>query len=226
MGFRKAPFRFGYSGVRKNVSRWIISEQPKTYNDQVYPRLPFLIRSVKYKIKTSHPVLGNNPDGQLHSLAYTLTNLFKNERIKLNYNKAVEVRQQAERLIVEAMRNGDRHRPTMELANFWLLDKSLIHKLFKEFVPRYSDYSSAFTALHKLGKNYAATAKTITELKENNGNNEIFKMGDAILEMRGNNLPPIYRPKLDRPGLLTNILIGAAWKEQNQQNEKQIKPTS
>ena len=34
-------------------------------------------------------------------------------------------------LIAEAIKYGDRHRPTMEMASFWLTEKQLVHKLFK-----------------------------------------------------------------------------------------------
>lgn len=177
----------------------IINELPKTYSDAIYPQLPFLIRAKKRNIKVPER-FGNNPSGQLKGLAFTITELFKKERIVLNYSKATEIRPHAERLIVEAMRNGDRHRQTMALANFWLLDKQLIHKLFKELVPRYSDYNSAFTALHMLGGNY--------EILSNR--DRCYYKTQAVLELRGNNLPPITRPKLNKSGLLTNVLISAA----------------
>lgn len=31
---------------------------------------------------------------------------------------------------------GDKHKHTMEMADWWLEDKSLVHKLFKVLVPR------------------------------------------------------------------------------------------
>lgn len=204
MVFRHIAQSFCHRRTRRSSTKYIINELPKTFSDQVYPQIPFLTRSKKYNIKIPQQ-FGNNPAGQLRGLARTVTELFRDERIVVNYNKAAEIRPQVERLIVEAIRNGDRHRPTMALADFWLLDKSLIHKLFKELVPRYSNYSSAFTALHMLGKNYALWGRTMTELKSDK--RFYYKMGEVVLELRGNNLPPIIRPKLNRSELLTNILL-------------------
>lgn len=50
-------------------------------------------------------------------------------------------------LISEAIRHGDCHKPTMDIANFWLLEKELIHKLFKVLVPRFENCKTAYTRL-------------------------------------------------------------------------------
>lgn len=214
MVFRKLPVPFGFRNVKTRSSKFIINELPKTFNDEVYPQIPFKIRSKRYNIKNS--VL-NTPQGQFYGLTFKVSDLFRDERIVLNYNKAAEIRPQAERLIVEAMRNGDRHRLTMELANYWLRDKALIHKLFKVFVPRYLNYPGSFTAIHLLGKNYEVSGLTMTERKEQKPA-RILHFGEAVLEMRGNSLPQIIRPKFNRTGLLTNILIEGAresWRKES-----------
>lgn len=199
-GFRLEPWRF-----KKRPIKFLVFERPTVPNDKVYPQIPFLIRSKKYCIKTR---ADNTPEGQLYNQTFSVTDLFRDERIVLNYNKACEIRPQVERLIVEAMRYGDRHRPTMDLANFWLRDKSLIHKLFKVFVPRYENYPTAFTALHMLGCDYAFNGMPFSDrVKERKAN---VSKGEAVLEMRGNPLPPIIRPKVNRSGLLTNLLIDGA----------------
>lgn len=36
----------------------------------------------------------------------------------------------------------------MELANFWIIEKQFVHKLFKVLVPRYENYTTSFTKLH------------------------------------------------------------------------------
>lgn len=215
MVFRKPVFKFGFRSIKKRTARWIISEQEKVPNDKIYPQIPFLIRSKKYKIKVKHE---NNPAGQLYVQTFAVTDLFRKERIVLNYNKAAEIRPQVERLIVEAMRYGDKHRPTMALANYWLREKNLIHKLFKVLVPRYENYTTAFTALHMLGKDYSTYAKTYTEAQTNL---VYHKKGEAVLELRGNDLPPIIRPKVNKSGLLTNILIGGARESYNREQRKQ-----
>lgn len=203
MVFRKLPWAFGYRHVKKRSSRFIINERPKTFNDIVYPQLPFLVRSKPSNIKNA---LDKSQAGKLYGLTFSVTQLFKDERVKLNYRKATEIRPHVELLIIEAMRNGDKHRPTMALANFWLREKNLIHKLFKVFVPRYSEFSSSFTALHFLGIDYSKCNTTLTEAK----NSKRSKGQEVILEMRGNCLPPITRPRLNRYGLLSNVLIDGA----------------
>jgi large subunit ribosomal protein L17 len=70
----------------------------------------------------------------------TVTALIRHERIELNFRKADEARPYAERLISEAIRYGDTHKPTMELADFWLEDKTLVPKLFKVLAPRYEKW--------------------------------------------------------------------------------------
>lgn len=205
MVFRKYPHYFNVRRLRKRSTKYIVNELPKTFNDAVYPQLPFLIRENKIKIKCR---TNNNPGGQLYNLTWAFTDLFRDERIVVSTMKARELRPHVERLIVEAMRNGDRHRPTMELANFWLREKSLIHKLFKEFVPRYENYASAFTAIHYLGRDYQKYGTPLTDVIEKKIRFE--HAGQACLELRGNGLPQILRPNVERSGLLTNVLMNAA----------------
>ncbi|KAI4463796.1 ribosomal protein l17 [Holotrichia oblita] len=71
------------------------------------------------------------PEGRLNKLRKTVTALIKHERIELNYPRADEARMYAERLISDAIRYGDCHKTTMEMADYWLVEKQLVHKLFK-----------------------------------------------------------------------------------------------
>lgn len=59
------------------------------------------------------------------------------------------------------------HAETMELADFWILEKQYIHKLFKVLVPRYQNYDSAYTKLHKLQLDYPGNhwKKAVLELR-------------------------------------------------------------
>lgn len=209
MVYRYTLQPFSHRTTKRAAGKYIINQLPKTYNDCVYPRLPFLIREKRTNIKVGES-FGNNLEGQLRSHARTVTALVRHERIVLHYRRATEVRMHVERLIVEAMRNGDCHRPTMALADFWLLDKQLIHKLFKELVPRYSEYSSSFTALHFLGVDYDKYNMTLTEIKEKSWRKYSPSYKQVVLELRGNHLPPITRPKLNKAGLLTNVLLDGA----------------
>lgn len=55
----------------------------------------------------------------------------------------------------------------MEMADFWLTEKQLIHKLFKVLVPRYQSYNSSFTRLILGPKTYPGhnAGLAILELK-------------------------------------------------------------
>ena len=44
----------------------------------------------------------------------------------------------------------------MECADFWLHEKALVHKLFKVLVPRFAEYTKAFTSLYLLAPKYEA----------------------------------------------------------------------
>lgn len=214
MVYRRPLVFFSHRAARRPSAKYILNELPKTYSDKVYPQIPYMIRKKEANIKVNEAI-GNNPSGQLYGLAMRVTKLIRDERVVCSsFNVATTIRPHVDRLIVEAMRNGDKHRPTMALANFWLLDKSLIHKLFKELVPRYENYSSAFTAIHRLGYDYTISSKTMTTIKERRRQPPHFNNGgETILELRGNNLPPILRPQLYRSGLLSNVLINAARKD-------------
>ncbi|XP_036336987.1 39S ribosomal protein L17, mitochondrial-like [Rhagoletis pomonella] len=61
----------------------------------------------------------DGPEGRLLKLRKTVTALVKHERIELYYNRADEARGYAELLISNAIRYGDRHTSTMELADYW-----------------------------------------------------------------------------------------------------------
>ena len=87
--------------------------------DQQNPKLPPNVR-VRQKALNFNALYVRGPEGRLNILGNEITDLFKYERIELSLHKAEEVQGYAERLICEAIRNGDRHRATMELADFWI----------------------------------------------------------------------------------------------------------
>ena len=82
----------------------------------------------------------------------------------------------------------------MELADYWILQKDLVPKLFQVIVPRYENKLGPYTQVHKLPADYqkGGIKKICMELKENG-------------------LPPIQKPEHTRDfsNSLTNILIGA-----------------
>jgi large subunit ribosomal protein L17 len=55
----------------------------------------------------------------------------------------------------------------MEMADYWLDEKQLVHKLFKVLVPRYENYSSSYTRLLLAPNTYPDrdSGKAVLELK-------------------------------------------------------------
>ncbi|XP_047473335.1 39S ribosomal protein L17, mitochondrial-like [Penaeus chinensis] len=141
----------------------------------------------------------DGPEGRLNKMRATVTELVKNERIELNYNRADEARGYAERLIAEAIKYGDCHRPTMEMATFWLEEGQLVHKLFKVLVPRFKDIRESYTRIHKAPNVYPGPF-----------------LEKAVLELRGNPFPPLEQRKSTR-NWLHNILLEEARRERTQQ---------
>lgn len=172
---------------------------PTTLNEKLNPALPSDVH-VERLPKRYNTMYIKGETGRLEILSWEMTLLFRKERVEMPYRKAEELRPYAERLIVEAMRYGDNHRPTMELADFWLKEKQLVHKLFKVMVPRYVNYSEAFTSLWKLPPPYEKAATP--------GGAQMRVLG--VLELKGNPLPPINRPQINNKRLLTNLLLDAA----------------
>ncbi|KAK9870263.1 hypothetical protein WA026_006351 [Henosepilachna vigintioctopunctata] len=136
------------------------------------------------------------PEGRLDKLRKTVTALFKHERIELNYPRADEARMYAERLISDAIRYGDCHKSTMEMADYWLVEKQIVHKLFKVLVPRFQDYGISYTKL------YRAPKRPIPE----------DQYEKAVLELRGNPYPPLLHGTHNNKNLIHNILLEEAKK--------------
>uniref|UniRef100_A0A069DWW4 Large ribosomal subunit protein bL17m n=1 Tax=Panstrongylus megistus TaxID=65343 RepID=A0A069DWW4_9HEMI len=157
-----------------------------------------LVSKLKINIKPRHRNLKNpeGPEGRLDKLRKTVTGLIKHERIELNYNRADEARGYAERLISEAIRYGDRHKSTMEMADFWLEEKQLIHKLFKVLVPRFENYTVSYTRMFKAPSSYPDAC-----------------MQRAVLELRGHPFPPLNNDRSHNKNLLHNVLLDAARKD-------------
>ena len=85
----------------------------------------------------------NHPEyqiGRLREIRKTVTEVIRYERVEKNKPRAEVSREYVERLISEAVRYGDCHKPTMELACWWLTDKTLVPKLFKVLAERYRDW--------------------------------------------------------------------------------------
>lgn len=96
-------------------------------------------------------------------------------------------------LISEAITHGDCHKPTMEIADYWLLEKELVHKLFKVLVPRYENSDTAYTRMYKAPRpQYSRNTEK------------------AVLELRGNPYPSLVNKHHNNRHLIQNILLDAA----------------
>eukprot|EP00091_Calanus_sinicus_P015474 TRINITY_DN33764_c0_g1_i1.p1 TRINITY_DN33764_c0_g1~~TRINITY_DN33764_c0_g1_i1.p1 ORF type:complete len:130 (-),score=34.24 TRINITY_DN33764_c0_g1_i1:95-484(-) len=81
------------------------------------------------------------------SVDTAVNSLICNERLEMTKHMGITTREYTERLIQEAITHGDTHVPTMHMVDWWLQDKSAIHKLFKVLVPRLKDNPHSFTRL-------------------------------------------------------------------------------
>lgn len=158
-----------------------------------------IVSQLRFAVRSRHRNLKNirGAEGRIDKLRKTVTGLIKNERIELHRERADEARQYAERLISDALRYGDTHKPTMDMASFWLLEKQLVHKLFKVLAPRLENCPLSYTRMYKAPREYP-------------GN--YYKR--AVLEIRGNPFPPLCPQQVNRRGLIHNILLEEAKKAQ------------
>uniref|UniRef100_A0A182J564 Large ribosomal subunit protein bL17m n=1 Tax=Anopheles atroparvus TaxID=41427 RepID=A0A182J564_ANOAO len=157
-----------------------------------------LMSQLRIAVAPRHRNLKNpdGPEGRLNKLRKTVTALVKHERLELNYQRADEARGYAERLISDAIRHGDCHKPTMEMADFWLLEKQLVHKLFKVLVPRFEEYKVSATRMYKAPKEYPGWYRK-----------------RAVLELRGNPYPSLLPNQSNNRNLLHNVLMDEAKKD-------------
>ena len=85
----------------------------------------------------------------------------------------------------------------MEMADYWLLEKDLVPKLFQVIVPRYEHKIGPYTLVHKLTTEYPGTGKK-----------------KIVMELKGNPLPPIKNESTrDHSNSLTNVLVRALKQE-------------
>ena len=135
--------------------------------------------------------------GRFTFLQQVLTALFRYERLELTSSKTVEVQGYAELLLQEALRNGPNHKPTMELMDFYLLQKDLIHRMFNVFVPRYARFEGPHTKA-----SFVPTKPA--------GRIHVGGMRRQMLELKGNPYPPVEPRHLDNKQSLANILLAEA----------------
>ncbi|NXN99639.1 RM17 protein, partial [Rhinopomastus cyanomelas] len=136
-----------------------------------------------------HRRLGLGPRSRLDLLRNLVTALVRHERIETPWARADEMRGYAERLIDYAKR-GDTDERAMRMANFWLTEKDLIHKLFKVLAPRYQPHPGSYTRLLHIPNR-----------------DDIDRAKMAVIELKGNPLPPLIRPRCDSEKTLINQLL-------------------
>ncbi|XP_067399608.1 large ribosomal subunit protein bL17m [Emydura macquarii macquarii] len=138
-----------------------------------------------------HRRIGLGPRSRLDMLRNLVTALVRHERIETYWARADEMQFYAERLIDYAKR-GDTDEQAMRMADFWLTEKDLIHKLFKLLAPRFHPHSGNYTRLLQI---------------PNRENLDRAKM--AVIEYKGNPFPPlIVLPRDNEKTLLNQLLKG------------------
>lgn len=105
-----------------------------------------------------------------------------------------------ERLISDAIRHGDKHAETMEMANYWIEEKQLVHKLFKVLVPRFQNTSSSYTRMLNAPIPHATPEDSYHYFR-------------SVIELRGNPFPPLIKSGIDNKLLIQNVLLDEAKKE-------------
>lgn len=81
----------------------------------------------------------------------------------------------------------------MDIADYWLLEKELVHKLFKVLVPRYETYHSAVTRMHYAPKPQYARV-----------------LDKVVLELKQNPYPDLHQKQSNNKYSIQNILLEAA----------------
>jgi large subunit ribosomal protein L17 len=92
--------------------------------------------------------LGSNPKHQRLMLANLASSLFEHERITTTEAKAKLLRPYAERLITKA-RKGSVHDRRQVLSV--IEDRNIVHKLFSDIGPRFSERNGGYTRILKIG---------------------------------------------------------------------------
>ncbi|KAB0370676.1 large ribosomal subunit protein bL17m [Muntiacus reevesi] len=133
--------------------------------------------------------LGLGPESRIHLLQNLLTGLVRHERIEASWARVDELRGYAEKLI-DYGKLGDTNERAMRMADFWLTEKDLIPKLFQVLAPRYQGQNGGYTRMLQI---------------PNRNQQDRAKM--AVIEYKGNCLPPLPLPRRDSNLTLLNQLL-------------------
>ncbi|AAM25406.1 MAG: 50S ribosomal protein L17 [Caldanaerobacter subterraneus] len=96
----------------------------------------------------SYRKLGRPSDQRRAMLRNLVTDFLRYERITTTEARAKEVRKIAEKMITLGKR-GDLHARRQALA--YILDESVVKKLFDDIAPRYKERNGGYTRIFKLG---------------------------------------------------------------------------
>jgi large subunit ribosomal protein L17 len=80
----------------------------------------------------------------------------------------------------------------MEMADFWLTEKQLVHKLFKVLAPRYENFNVSYAKIFKASRAYPGHFRK-----------------QAVLELRGNLYPPLFYDASQNRNVIHNLLLDA-----------------
>lgn len=93
----------------------------------------------------------------------------------------------------------------MDVANYWLTEKQLIHKLFKVLAPRYENYNVSYTRLISVPRPYPGE-----------------KHLKAVLELKGNPYPSLLPDTSTNRNMIHNVLLDEAKKAYRAQKYAEI----
>jgi len=194
--------------VHKLITSLRFKVSPKAYNFASPRNPPSVIAS------------NNGNRYRLELLRTQVTSLIVNERLELTKHSGVTVREYTERLIQEAISHGDTHKPTMELADWWLEDKAAIHKLFKVIVPRMKEQPFAFTrqfnAPSQASANKEGQDRTMRQWRDK-----------VIVELVGHPFPPLHYSNTEpNRKMIHNVLLAEARREMRLQKQSEQRETS
>ncbi|XP_070548527.1 large ribosomal subunit protein bL17m-like [Ptychodera flava] len=144
--------------------------------------------------------MSRGPRERLRLLQGMITALVRHERVETSYAKGHEAQKYAERLI-DVAKNGFKDPEAMQVANTWLGEKDLVHKLFKVLVPRYENFGGSYTKLWCVGERGMHLHPSASTM--------------AFLEFVGNPFPPLQPEKQKNPDWLVNILLQGTQNEVN-----------
>lgn len=87
-----------------------------------------LVSALRFNVGSKQLRLKNTEGlaGTLKTLRKSVGGLINHERLEMHEKRGILTRQYTERLISDAILYGDKHKPTMEMATWWLEDVSFI----------------------------------------------------------------------------------------------------